>query len=67
METYKPKNEFITAECLTSDAVLTQQNGREIYIFGGDYLIKTNEGRIFPVVKELFELLFEKEENNERQ
>ena len=62
MEKYRPKSEFIEAEHLKSDAMVKTHGNKEFYIFGGDYLIKAPEGKIFPVEKDLFEFLFEKEE-----
>ncbi len=66
---YKPKNLTIEAEHLKTDVELTVPvKGTKIYVQGGNYLIKTPNGRVYPAKKDLFEFLFEKvEENNEIQ
>lgn len=67
MEVYRPKQQYVEAEHLESDVLLRHGGNKEFYIFGGDYLLKKPDGRFFPVPKDLFELLFEKEDTNERK
>ena len=63
-ETYKPKDILLTAEHLDTDVEITipSKPKQKIYVNGGNYLIKTSDGKIYPAKKELFEYLFEKVE-----
>lgn len=67
MERYKLKTEFIEAEHLESDVMLHHGGNKPFYIFGGDYLLQGPDGRVFPITRELFEYLFEKEDTDERE
>ena len=64
---YKPKNLTINAEHLDQDVMLhNTAKAIDVHVQGGNYLIKTPDGRIYPANKDLFEYLFEKaEETNE--
>ena len=63
---YKTKFEKITAEQLESDALVKVGEYHEIYLNGGTYLIKNAvTEQLYPISKECFEYLFEKEERNE--
>ena len=65
---YKPKEIEIEAEHLESDVRLTvprrgsSKTPATVYVTGGNYLIKTSDGKIYPANKDLFELLFELKE-----
>lgn len=67
---YKPKVMSIDAEQLEQDAILTPKGSTnpadQIHLQGGTYLIRLEDGKIFPANKYLFEYLFEKEENEEK-
>ena len=68
---YKTKNVEIEAEHLDQDVYLHipvrgSSVDNKVHIQGGNYLIKTSDGKIYPAKKEIFELLFErKDETNE--
>lgn len=59
---YKPKLQEIVAEKLECNALIPNKNGKSLYIFGGDYLIKGPDEQIYPVDKRVFEFLFKKED-----
>ena len=66
--TCKCKFEKIDAEQLESDALVKVSKYHEIYLNGGTYIIKNTEtGQLYPISKECFEYLFEKEETNGRE
>lgn len=63
---YKNKIERFPAEQLESDALVKVGERHEMYLNRGTYLIKNEmTGQLYPISKELFEYLFEKEETNE--
>ena len=64
MNFYKPKEMKLKAEQLETDVELKNKSGKIFYLQGGNYLIFTPDGKIYPANKELFEFLFEKEEEN---
>jgi len=61
IDIYKTKQVQLEAEHLEQDVVITV-NMQKLHVPGGNYLIKDQNGRIYPANKDIFELLFEKVE-----
>ena len=65
-DVYRTKSIKLNAEELDQDVMITYPDNSKLHVQGGNYLIHMKDGRVFPVEKDLFEILFEKEETNGR-
>ena len=64
-EKYRTKNVEFEAELLNSDVEITipvrgASKPYKTTVYGGNYLIKTPDGKIYPASKSIFEYLFTK-------